>query len=185
MSRPTMTFDDERFSLNTAFLKKGGEHFEVVVDPDAAVTFKESGKGDIRDIVKSGHVYTHAKKGDMASEHLMKEVFGSIDPFVVAQQIIKEGEIQLTKEFRDKLREQKRKRVISLIMRNAIDPRTKYPIPLVRIELAMEEAKIKIEEFKTADDQVQDVVRKLQPILPIKFEHAPLRHQITQDFGWP
>jgi ribosome maturation protein SDO1 len=169
-----MTFDEERFSLNTAWIRKNGLHFEIVVDPDAAVAFKEKGTGDVHDIVKSKHVYTDAKRGDLASESLMKEVFGMTDGFAVAEKIIREGEIQLTKEFRDALRERKRRRVIMLILRNAIDPRTKLPIPQTRIELAMEEAKIKIEDFKSAEDQVQSVVRKLQPVLPIRFEHATL-----------
>ena len=178
-----MTFDEERFSINIAFIKKGGENFEVVVDPDAAVLFKETGKGDIRDIIKSAHVYTHAKKGDLASEHVMKEMFGSAEPLVVAERIIREGEIQLTKEFRDGLREKKRNRVISLILRNAIDPRTKLPIPQTRIELAMDEAKIKLEDFKSAEDQVHDIVRKLQPVLPIKFEHATLEIIIPSQYA--
>lgn len=178
-----MTFDEEKFSVNTAWLKKNGQHFEVVVDPDAAVIFKENGKGDVRDIVKSKHVYTDAKKGDLAPETLMKEVFGSTDGFVVAERIIREGEIQLTKEFRDGLREKKRKRVIALILRNAIDPRTKLPIPQTRIELAMDEAKIKLEDFKSAEDQVADVVRKLQPVLPIKFEHATLEILIPANYA--
>jgi ribosome maturation protein SDO1 len=178
-----MTFDDERFSINTAWIKKNGQHFEIVVDPDAAVLFRESGKGAIHDIVKSKHVYTDAKKGDLAPESLMKEVFGTVDSFAVAEHIIREGEIQLTKEFRDGLRVKKRARVISLILRNAIDPRTKLPIPQTRIELAMEEAKIKLEDFKSAEDQVHDIVRKLQPVLPIKFEHATLEILIPAQYA--
>jgi ribosome maturation protein SDO1 len=183
MSHRAMTFDDERFSVNTAFIKKSGEHFEVVVDPDVAVAFKESGKGDVREIVKSGHVYTNVKKGDLASEMLMREVFGTSEPFAVAERIIREGEVQLTKEHRDRIRENKRKRIIALIARNAIDPRTKLPHPQQRIELALEEAKVKIEEFKTADDQITDVVRKLQPILPIRFENALIEIHIPVQYA--
>ncbi len=178
-----MTFDEERFSLNTAWLKKAGQHFEVVVDPDAAVVFKESGVGEARDIVKSGHVYSDAKKGDVASETALQEVFGSSDPFVVAERIIREGEVQLTKEHRDKVREQKRKRVVTMIARNAIDPRTKLPHPVTRIELAFEEANIKLDEFKRAEDQVAEIVRKLQPILPIRFEQTVLHVHIPAQYA--
>jgi ribosome maturation protein SDO1 len=177
-----MTFDEERFSINTAWIKKGGEHFEVVIDPDMAIAFKQTGEGNIREIVKSAHVFFDAKKGDLASEHHMKTVFNSSDPLVVAERIIREGEIQLTKEHRDMLREQKRKRIISLIHRNAIDPRTKLPHPQARIELAFEEAKVRIDEMRRAEDQLQEIVRKLQPIMPIKFEqtvlqiHLPAQH---------
>jgi ribosome maturation protein SDO1 len=169
-----MTFDDERFSVNTAWIRKGGIHFEIVVDPDAAIAFRQTRSGDIRDVVKSGHVYFDAKKGELASEHQMQAVFHSSEPYVVAERIIREGEIQLTQEYRDKLREQKRRRLLEIIHRNAIDPKTKLPHPLTRIELAFEEAKVRVDELRSAEDQVQEVLRKLQPVLPIKFEHALL-----------
>jgi ribosome maturation protein SDO1 len=113
----------------------------------------------------------------------MKQVFGTSDGFAVAERIIREGEIQLTKEYRDGLRERKRSRIIALILRNAIDPRTKLPIPRTRIELALEEAKVKVEDFKSAEDQVQDVVRKLQPVLPIRFEHARIAVVIPAQYA--
>lgn len=170
-----MTYDEERFSINTAWLRKGGEHFEVVVDPDAAIAFRQSdAKNDIREVVKSGHVFFDAKKGDIASEQHMKDVFGTSEPFVVAAIIVREGQIQLTKEHRDKLREQKRARIVNIIQCNAIDPRAGTPHPRQRIELAFEEARIHIDEFRKAEDQVQDVIKKLQPILPIRFERRIL-----------
>ena len=182
MTRP-LTFDEERYSINTAFIKKGGEHFEVVVDPDKAVAYKQNGKEPIHDILKSMHIFFDAKKGDLASEHHMKTVFGSSDPTVVAEYILKHGEIQLTKEYRDSLREQKRKKIMTIIQRNAIDPHTKLPHPLTRIELAFEEAKIRVDEIKKAEDQVQEIVRKLQPILPIKFDQAKLHIHLPAQYA--
>ena len=182
MGNRPMTFDEERFSVNTAWIKKGGVHFEVVVDPDAAIAFKQHGTGAVRDIVKSGHVWFDAKKGELASEQQMRAVFGSADAFTVAEKIIREGEIQLTQEHRELLREQKRKRLLELIHRNAIDPKTKLPHPLTRLELAFSEARIRVDELKRAEDQLQEVLKKLQPILPIRFEqaiihiHVPVEH---------
>ena len=49
--------------------------------------------------------------------------------------------------------------------------------------LAMDEAKIKREDFKSAVDQVHDIVRKLQPVLPIKFEHATLEIIIPSQYA--
>lgn len=184
MSHRPLTFDDERFSVNTAWIRKGGEHFEVVVDPDAAIAFKHNGaKSDIRDIVKSGHVYFDAKKGDLASEQHMQAVFGTSDPFAVAEHIVREGEIQLTKEHRDKLREQKRTKIIATIHRNAIDPKSGLPHPIQRLELAFEEARIRIDELRKAEDQIQEIVKKLQPILPIRFEQRTLEVLVPAQWG--
>ena len=56
-----------------------------------------------------------------------------------------------------------------MIHANGIDPKTNLPHPLQRIENALEEANVKIDEHKSEEKQVEEIVRKLQPILPIKF----------------
>lgn len=168
----SQVYDQERISFNVARLKKGGETFEVVVDPDAAITFKETGRGEVKDVAKAEKIFSDARKGLLASEEHMKSLFHTTDFSDVAKIILAEGEIQLTTEHRDKVREQKMRQLIVKIQRNAVDPRTHVPHPVKRIELAFDEAKIHIDEFKTIDQQLNDVVKKLQPILPLKFEMA-------------
>jgi len=54
--------------------------------------------------------------------------------------------------------------------------------PENRIKSAMDEAKVKIDDLKKAEDQVSDVVIKLRPIIPISIEtmtlevHIPAQH---------
>jgi len=48
--------------------------------------------------------WTDAKKGELASEERQKEVFGTADPLAVAKEILARGEVQLSSEFREKLR---------------------------------------------------------------------------------
>jgi ribosome maturation protein SDO1 len=166
------TFDHERVSFNLARLKKGGETFEVVVDPDAAIRLKESGRGDVDDVVKAQKVFADASRGMLAGQTEMLAIFGTENFEQIAAEILKQGEIQLTTEHRDKVREQKLRVLVAKIHRNAIDPKTGNPHPEKRIELAFEEAKIKVDEFRTVDQQLGDVVKKLQPILPLRFETA-------------
>ena len=83
---------------------------------------------------------------------------------------------------------------MQLIHRNAIDPRTNLPHPEQRISNALEEAKVRVDENRKAEDQLEDVLKKLQPILPIRFETRQLQllvpskftskaHQIMKGFG--
>ncbi len=174
-SRTGPIFDHEKVSFNMARLKKGGQTFEIVVDPDAAIRFKETGMlGNVDDVVKAEKVFSDAYKGLLASEEEMKKLFGTDGFEEVAKRILKEGEIQLTTEHRDKVREQKLRKLVLMIRRNAVDPKTGLPHPEKRIELAFDEAKVKADEFRTAEQQLNDVVRRLQPILPLKFETARL-----------
>jgi ribosome maturation protein SDO1 len=164
------TMDKERVSFNLAKLKKGGVNFEVAVDPDLAIEHKKGKAVDIKEVIRSEKIFSDVKKGVFAPENKMKELFKTTDTLAVAEIILKEGEIQLTEEYREKVREEKRRKIISTIVRNSIDPRTKLPHPPQRIENAFAEAKIKIDMFKTAEDQIDDIIKKLRPILPINFE---------------
>jgi len=164
------SFDKEKVSFNLARLKKGGQVFEIVIDPDQVVAFKEGKTENIKNILKAEHIYSDAKKGELTPEHIMENLFKTSEPIKVAEIILKEGEIQLTSEYRGKLREEKKRKIINIIQRNGVDPKTNLPHPISRIESALEEAKVKIDNFKKAEDQVQDIIKQIRPVLPISFE---------------
>lgn len=104
----------------------------------------------------------------------MKEVFGTSDPVKVAEIIIKKGTIHLSTEQRRALQEAKRKRIVSYIAANAINPQTGTPHPPQRIELAMEEAKVNLDPFKSVEEQVGHVLDALRPLIPIRIEKAKI-----------
>ena len=112
----------------------------------------------------------------------MKKLFKTADAFSIAEMILKKGEIQITAEHRNKLREEKRKQIVNFIHRNAVDAKTGHPHPPQRIEALMEQAKVKIDEFHPAELQVQEVITKLRPLIPIKLEvrelevHVPVKY---------
>ena len=170
--------------INLARLKKGGETFEIDVDPDLAIKFKKGVSGiDVRDVLKAEHIFKDAQKGLIASEARLEELFGTDDIIDIASTIIREGEIQLTSEYRNELREQKKRRIIAIIHQNGIDPRTKLPHPVQRIELAMVEAKVRIDEHKRAEDQIQDVVDSMRSILPITFAMKQIWMKISLQYA--
>lgn len=154
--------------MNLAKLKRGADNFEIVIDPNKAMQFKK-GIGEIQDVLVYPKVFSDAKKGMKAPENRMKAIFGTTDINEVAKKIIKEGTVQATAEYRTAQTQQKKQRIIDLIHRNGVDPRTNAPHPLTRIEAAMAQAKIKIDENKPAEEQVQEILKKIVPIIPIKF----------------
>lgn len=168
--------------INLARLKKGTDVFEIVIDPEKAIAARH-GTADIREALRAPQIYSDAKKGMLASEQRMIALFGTADPLEVAKHIVKHGDIQVTAEYRAQLREQKRLRIVDYIRRNGVDPRTHTPHPAARIEAAMEEAKVRIDEFKQADAQVQDVIAALRPILPIKFETKTIQLTIAAPYA--
>jgi ribosome maturation protein SDO1 len=179
--KPVQNFVQERVHFNLAKLKKAGETYEIVVDPDKAILHKEGAKVDIEDVLKAQKIFNDASQGEHASEERLREVFGTDDALQVAEIILKEGEIQLTAEHRAKVREEKRKRIVQMIAKNTCDPKTKLPHPVLRIENAMEEAKIRINEFKRPEDQLNDIIKDLRPLLPLSMETRvyPIFHGVA------
>ena len=48
---------------------------------------------------------------------------------------------------------------------------------------AFEEAKVKIDEYKPAEEQVNDVLKKLRVVLPIKFEIKEISVRIPAEYA--
>jgi ribosome maturation protein SDO1 len=165
-----------------ARLEYYGEHFEILVDPDMAADFKRGEAIEVEDILAVEEVFKDAKKGDKASEEAMMKAFNTTDTIEAAASIIKKGNVQLTAQQRKEMTEEKRKKVIATITREAINPQTKLPHPARRIEIAMEEAKIHIDPFKSVDEQVNTVLKAIRTKIPIRFERVQVAIKIPGDF---
>ena len=166
-----------------ARLEYYGEHFEILVDPDLASDFKRGKEIEIEDILAVEEIFKDAKKGDKASEEAMMKAFQSVDPLAAAAIIIKKGQVQLTAQQRKEMQEEKRKKIIAKITREAINPQTKLPHPSRRIEIAMEEAKIHIDPFKSVDEQVNNVLKAIRIKIPIRFEKVNIAVKIPGDYA--
>ena len=166
-----------------ARLKTQGQNFEILVDCNNALALREGRNMELHDVLAAMRIFSDAKKGMEASEHAMKQIFGTSEVDEVAKIIIQKGDIQLTQEYRENLREEKRKQMISIIHRNGVDPRTHLPHPPQRIENAFAEAKFHVDEFKPVQEQVQEALKHLRPILPIKFEIKELALKISPEYA--
>jgi ribosome maturation protein SDO1 len=150
--------------------RKEGETFEILVDCDKALEYREGKEIALEDVLATNDIFSDVKKDERQTAEAMKKVFGTENPDEIADLIIKKGEVQLTADHKNKLRDEKKKKIVNIIHRNAIDPKTGLPHPSQRIEMVIEESRVKIDEFLPAEAQVKDIVRALTPLLPIKFE---------------
>ena len=119
-----------------ARLKTHGTTFEVLVDPDGALALKRGDSVNLEDILAVEDVFENASRGDRSPEEDLQKAFGTTDPLSIAPVIIKKGEISLTADQRKRFLENKRRQVIEVIARNAINPQTKTPHPPGRIDQA-------------------------------------------------
>jgi ribosome maturation protein SDO1 len=159
--------------------------YEILVDPDQVESLKadiKDGKPfDVDSVLVAFHVFSDSDKGIKAPEKEMVEHFGTRDMATIVSRIIKDGEIQLTTEQRRAMQEKKRKSIVDIIVRNAINPQTGAPHPPLRIENAMAEAKVQVDPFKPAEEQVEGILKKLQPLIPIRFEKVQIAVKLSAD----
>nr|MDO8099802.1 ribosome assembly factor SBDS [Candidatus Njordarchaeota archaeon] len=166
-----------------ARLEAKGNRFEVLVDPDKALAYKKSGSIDIRDVMVGYVIFEDAHRGKKAPEDRLKATFETDDVFKIASIIIKDGEVQLTSEQRRKMIEEKRKRIIDILVRNCMNPQTGLPHPPARIEAAIAEAKISVNPFRDAEEQAKEIVEALKPILPIRMETTRMAVKIPAPYS--
>jgi ribosome maturation protein SDO1 len=160
-----------------------GSRFEVLVDPAAVQAIKDGREVDLSDKLALDQVFKDARKGDKISEEHLEKTFGTRSVPEIARRIIQKGEVQVTTEQRHKLQEAKRKQIVETIARNALNPQTGAPHPPARIEAAMAEAKVHIDPFRPVDQQVSEVLQKLRPLLPIRFETVRMKVRVRgQDY---
>jgi len=164
-----------------ARLESHGESFEILIDPKVVNQLREGKEVNLYEFMVIDEIFKNAHKGTKASEEKIKEVFGTTETIEVAKQIILKGEVQLTAQQRKEMLEAKRLRIIAEIARNALNPQTGGPHTPARIEAAMEEAKVHIDPFKPVDMQVNQVLDKLRPIIPIRFDKIKIAVKLTAD----
>jgi ribosome maturation protein SDO1 len=149
-----------------------GEHFEILVKPDRALSYRLGKITTLSEVLVGDAVYLDANKGTKPSEEKLKKAFGIVDTMKIADIILKKGTLQLTTEQRRQMIEEKRKQIVAFISRYAIDPRTNLPHPPLRVERAMEQIHYSIDPFKETEEQAKEIIKLMRPILPLKIEQV-------------
>jgi ribosome maturation protein SDO1 len=169
----------------TARLESHGERFEVLVDPDAALSIKRGEfEGDLEDVIAANDVFEDASRGDRPPEDALEEVFETTDPLEIIPEVIREGEIQITADQRREMQAQKKRDLINRIARNAVNPQMDdAPHPPDRIESALEETDFRVDPMEPVETQVDDALEALRPVIPIRFDTMTVAVQLPADYA--
>ena len=154
----------------TARFETGGNRFEILIDPEAAQQYKEGEEIDWEEAIAADGIWNDSSKGDRAPEKLVNDTFGSLDLIDIYKKILAEGSIQLTSQQKKEMVEQKRKRRISHIAANAMNPQTGGPHPPQRIENAIEEIRYSVDPIESDEKQIEKIVSKIKLLIPISFD---------------
>ena len=172
---------DTKFTI--VRLNLDNNKFEILVKPDPALEYKLGKRTDLSNVLISEEIYSDANKGSRAASEKLVKYFKTTDSTEVAKQILSRGELNLTTDQRRKMVEGKKKQIIQYINKSFIDPKTHMPHPPLRIESAINEARVVIDPFKRPEDQVKIIIDSLRKILPLKSETLRLTITVPPQFS--
>ncbi len=164
---------------------KNGKHFEILVDADLALEVRGGKPIEplLSNLLASEDVYKDSNKGEKASSKDLLDAFETEEILPIAKEIILEGRVELTTEQKRKKIEQLRKEAIVYISKNSINPLTKTPHPPQRIELAMDQARVTLDPTKPMKKQLESIIEKLKPILPMSFDQETMSMKVPISFA--
>lgn len=163
---------DEAFEVK---YKKGGESFEVLVDFDKLKEFrKEQSEMNVYDVLADYKIFKDQKKGEVASENVLRKVFPEQSEEEILKEIVLKGECQIPTKYWNELRDEKRSQVINYISESAVNPVTKTKYTPSMIESAVSKVKYNFSPQKSYYEQSQDVLKLLKLQMPISIEKVTL-----------
>ena len=133
---------------------------------------------NIDDFLVMDEVFHDARGGERPTEDAIQNTFNTQDILEITKIILEKGSIQLTTNQRKSMVERMRQKIIHHIHSQAVDPKTKSPHPVTRIELALDESRYSVDPFKKLDLQIKDAVDKLKLLIPLSFETVRLAFKI-------
>jgi len=160
-----------------------GEKFEILVKPDPALEFKLGKRKDISGVLISEEIYSDSNKGTRASTEKLMKAFKTTDPTEVATIMLQKGELNLTTDQRRKMVSEKRKQIVDFISKTYVDPRSHLPHPPIRIEQAMDDARVSVDPFRNTDEQIKEIIEQLRSIIPLKSENMLLDILVPAQFA--
>ena len=159
-----------------------GEKFEILVKPDPALDYKLGKIKDVSSVLVSEEIYQNSSKGTRAPSEKLQKAFQTEDPLVIAEKILQKGDLNLTTDQRRKMTAEKRKQIITFIAKTFVDPRSHLPHPPVRIEQAINDARVSIDPFRNVEEQIKDIVESLRSIIPLKSENISLEISVPAQY---
>ncbi|MDG6990791.1 MAG: hypothetical protein JRM99_05140, partial [Nitrososphaerota archaeon] len=108
----------ESSKFTTVKLTIAGEHFEILVNPDSALAFKQGRSVEPSTVIVVDEVYFDSRKGLRASSEKLIQHFGTDDHAKASLEVLRRGELNLTQEQRKKLTDEKRRAIIAAISKN-------------------------------------------------------------------
>lgn len=159
--------------------KKAGNQFEVLVDFDKLNEYKKKHyEISVYDVLADVKIFKDQKKGDVASNNLLKESFKGLSEEDILEEILLRGDCQIPTSYVNKLRDEKKMQVVNYITENAVNPATKNKYTSSMIESEINKVKYNFDAYVSFENQAEEVLKLLKKVMPISIDKIVLEIEI-------
>lgn len=155
--------------------KKCGKRFEIACFRNKVLSWRKGTETDIDEVLQTHTVFSNVSKGLIANRADLMEAFGTDEQDDICIEILKKGELQVSREERDDNQEQGMKEIATIVSDKCVNPETNRPYPITQIERAMQDIHFSFNAARTAKQQALDVIRALKEKFPIERAQMSLR----------
>lgn len=147
-------------------LKKGKHNFEVMVKPGTVMPYR---KAEIAfdNVIVLEEIFKNQAKAEKASSADLVAGFETDNVRQCIEAILQKGDVQLTAAERKAKVDKKRCKIVNYIHKYYVNPQTKLPHPVVRIENALEEMRYRVDGDIPTERQIQEVLKRLCEFIPV------------------
>ena len=161
--------------FQTLTFKKNGETVKILISSyDDYNSYKE-GKLSIDKVLLEDQIFSD-NSGDVCSDEVIEKVTGTSNRAEACMYILDNGDIKMTVALRNRLIEEKKEQVFSIILQNYVDSRTKAPVNKQQLEAAIKQSnaeKVFAELNRDANYITKELVEKI-------YRHYPIRSEILE-----
>jgi len=147
--------------------KVGKLTFEVLTKPGAVTNYRKGLLGWDRVLV-ADEVFTKYQKGERASKSDLQSAFKTEDIAQITKLIVEKGELQVSAQERAEEVTRKKRELLTRLSTHYIDPTTKKPHPVSRIESSLDQIRLVVAYESNVDKLVEEAQKKLVGILSLK-----------------
>ena len=155
------------FEFRTVKFKHGSKRYEVMVKPDLYRKYLENTIPKEKLLI-SDEVFEDAKKGNRASVQPLIDALGLSSQNELIEHILRNGEYSLSALERKELVKEIQKKLVNEIQSSYVSSTTNAPLSAQMINDCLTSAGVKIDPFKSANQQIDAVVAALSKELPLK-----------------
>lgn len=148
-------------------LSKKGKKFEIACYPNKVLSWRNKSESDINEVLQIDTVFVNVTQGMLANKKDMEKCFNTTDQRMICQQILSDGELQISEQERESIHEIMFRDVAAIVVDKSVNPENNRPYTLSMIQNAMKQIHFSVNTTKGAKAQALDVLRKLKSVMPI------------------